>query len=695
MHRQPSSETRRSEAGARHAGHTSRILHSALCLAAVAAITATAAEPEPTDRGEFRLPPVFSDHMVIQQGVIIPVWGEGPNANFRISCRLADKETWAHSDNRRHLSERKNYRNEFWCFLPPMKAGGPYELVLSNEVTHAYKTIHDVWIGEVWLASGQSNMAFEMASAKPGFGSGTNAQLRIYKGGNEKGAWDVATPKDVARHTAVGTFFGRDLQEGLGCAVGILDISCGGTCAGNWMTRGALKACPATKAWIDAYETSQSDPETWKTQPRDKDYPVDLGRAAETKDWAKTGIDLSEWVVADMPTDYTHAFGRPSNGAAWFRRDIDIPGDWVGKDLVLRLPAIDKHDITYFNDVEVGRTGKDRETQWWSVDRVYTVPASLVKAGRATIAVRVWSWVFGAGFAGGEQHFSIGPVDGPALELAGDWHARFERDVGNRSEDIRPKARTYPDGMTIVRPSSWYWIGLEPVIPYPIKGAVWYQGESNAQTPEMASQYAEVLAAMVADWRQLWGLGDFPFCIVQLPNYAQSRRHERNSSWAELRDRQLEASRKIPNVGIVNAIDLGEAYNIHPVNKLDVARRLGRWALCEVYGKGDGRPYTGPRYLSGEVEVGGRVRVRFTEAEGGIVADGAVESMFIRGEDGVWHRAKTEIDGETLVVSSPDVPLPVEVRYGWATNPIGATLKGKATGIPMFPFRWLKPTDQQ
>ena len=653
-----------------------------------AALHGAAKAPADPSRGEFKLPPVFSDHMVLQQGVVIPVWGEGPNSAYRISCKLGDTETWAHSDNGRHVTGIAGYRNEFWCFLPPMKAGGPYELVLSNETTHAYKVFRDVWVGEVWLASGQSNMAFGMSRAKPGWGGETNAMLRVYSGGLDKGKWDVAAPETVNRHSAVGTFYGNELQKRLGCAVGILDISCGGTLAENWMSRGALKACPATRKWIEAYELGQSDPETWVKETRAKEDPADLGRDAKTADWAKVDADLTDWTVADMPTDFRHAFGYPVNGAAWFRRDVIIPKDWAGKELTLRLPSIDKHDITYFNDVEVGRMGKGFEWEMWNVKRVYRIPASLVKAGRATIAVRIWSWKAGSGFTDGAQHFSIGPDGAKPIELEGDWYARLERSVGNRGDEIWPKARTYPDGTTFVRPSSWYWKGLEPVIPYAMKGAVWYQGESNARTIDTAREYHEVLSAMVADWRGQWGLGDVPFGIVQLANFSRRRRHERVCTWAVLRESQLQASRTIPNVGLVSAIDLGEEYDIHPRNKLDVGRRLCRWAVSEVYGKGDGKPYTGPRYLSGEREANDTVRIRFTEAEGGLVADGEVRAMFICGEDGVWHEAKTVIDGETLVVSSPAVKRPQEVRYAWATDPIGATLKGKATGIPVFPFRW-------
>ena len=221
-----------------------------------------------------------------------------------------------------------------------------------------------------------------------------------------------------------------------------------------------------------------------------------------------------------------------------------------------------------------------------------------------------------------------------------------------------------------------------------MKGAVWYQGESNAKDVESARAYRTTLAALISDWRYQWGLGDFPFGIVQLANFAQVRKHVAECPWAEIRDSQLAVSREVQNVGVIPAIDLGEAYSIHPTNKVDVARRLCRWAAVDVYGTRHG-PSTGPRLLGGTCE-GSSVRLRFSEAEGGLVARGAVTGCVIRGRDGRWRPADVVVDGEMLVVSSPDVSEPAEVRYAWSKNPIGATLRSRLSDIPVFPFRWVK-----
>lgn len=675
---------------------TEKILPAAAAaIGAVCAATApdAAAETDYAKAGanEFKLAPVFCDHMVLQQGVVIPVWGEGPNAAYRISVSIAGKTTWAHSENWHHIDGISTYRNTFRAYLPPMEAGGPYELIVSNEQSHAYVSIKDVYIGEVWLASGQSNMAFKMPQAKPGWDDKDIPLLRVYNGGWNKGAWKTCTPESVKGMTAVGTFFGRNIQEKLGCAVGILDLSCGGTLAENWTSRAGLMSNPVTRKFIEDYELGQSDPSRWEPTASVPKDTLDPGRDPKTADWAKPGIDISKWQKCDMPGSYKSVYKRAFNGSVWFRKDVDIPEAWAGKDLVLRLPKIDKHDISYFNDTEVGRTGKDLEWKCLDELRVYKVPGTLVKAGKNTIAVRIWSYAYASGFVSGETHFSIGPESGEekSIRLGGEWFARIENDIGNAGDDISPKARTYPDANLFTQPSSWYRKMLEPVIPYPIKGAVWYQGCSNADSVEQARRYEETLKSMISDWRYQWGLGDFPVGIVMIANYMNGRYHEVESPWAELKDCQLRASRSIPNTGLICTMDLGDELNIHPLKKKPVGERLGRWALDRVYGKGDGKPYTAPRYLSGGIEGAGKVRFRFTEAEGGIIADGPVECCYVKDVDGNWHQGDVEIDGETIVVSCGKVAEPCEIRYAWAGFPLGATLKGKATGLQVFPFRWI------
>ena len=230
------------------------------------------------------------------------------------------------------------------------------------------------------------------------------------------------------------------------------------------------------------------------------------------------------------------------------------------------------------------------------------------------------------------------------------------------------------------RSSGLYNAMIAPLAPYQIKGAIWYQGESNA---ERAYQYRKLLPAMIASWRKAWGQGDFPFGIVQLANFMAQNDQPGESHWAELREAQSMTA-AMPNNGLAVAIDIGDAADIHPRNKEDVGKRLAAWALSGVYGKDV--PGSGPVYES-MAALGNAVRIKFKHTHGGLVAKGGepVKGFAVAGEDRKWVWADAKIDGETVVVSSPQVAKPVAVRYAWANNPV-CNLYNKA-GLPASPFR--------
>ncbi len=230
------------------------------------------------------------------------------------------------------------------------------------------------------------------------------------------------------------------------------------------------------------------------------------------------------------------------------------------------------------------------------------------------------------------------------------------------------------------RPAGLYNAMISPLIPYGIRGVIWYQGESNASR---AYQYRKLFPRMIECWRKNWGQGDFPFIFVQLANFKAVQPEPADSAWAELREAQLKAL-ALPNTGMAVIIDIGEADDIHPKNKQDVGKRLALWALGTTYGKKI--VYSGPLYKSMQVE-GSKVILRFDHVDGGLVAKGGgpLKGFAIAGEDKKFVWAEAEIQGDTVVVSSPQVPKPVAVRYAWADNPICNLYN--AEGLPASPFR--------
>jgi sialate O-acetylesterase len=223
---------------------------------------------------------------------------------------------------------------------------------------------------------------------------------------------------------------------------------------------------------------------------------------------------------------------------------------------------------------------------------------------------------------------------------------------------------------------------IAPIIPYAIRGVIWYQGENSGRAG-FAQLYEYQLPLLIADWRERWGQGAFPFAWVQLANYRDyTNSPSPVSHWARVREGMLK-SLAVTNTGMAVAIDVGEADNIHPKNKQAVGYRLGLWARSQVYG--ERIPFSGP-LPAGHKISGDKIILSFKHTDGGLVTkDGDLRGFVIAGADKEWHWAKARIEGEQVVVSSPEVNSPVAVRYGWADNPNCNLLNG--AGLPASPFR--------
>jgi sialate O-acetylesterase len=352
----------------------------------------------------------------------------------------------------------------------------------------------------------------------------------------------------------------------------------------------------------------------------------------------------------------------------------------AGKELVLALGVIDDLDTTYFNGKQVGATGMDVEN-FWATERKYKVPADIVKAGEVVIAVRVVDRWYDAGFMSEANAMTLRTVDDKqTVALAGKWLYK----VGpNRTQpDPYPRRPREPLGPNSPRlPSVLYNGMINPLVPFGMKGAIWYQGESNASR---AYEYRTLFPTMIKSWREAWGQGDFPFLFVQLANFmAVQEEPAQESTWAELREAQS-MTLSLPNTGMASAIDIGQADNIHPRNKQDVGKRLMLAALKVAYNKE--LVYTGPTYKGMEVEDG-QIVLTFAGVGSGMMPSAGEElkGFAIAGVDREFVWADAVIEGNKIVVSSDEVAEPVAVRYGWANNPIG-NLYNKE-GLPANPFR--------
>jgi sialate O-acetylesterase len=627
------------------------------------------------------LPALFSDHLVLQRGRPVPVWGRA-SAGERVAVSIAGRVATgvAGADGR------------FRVELPPLEAGGPHQLVVRGE-SSGERVLRDVLVGEVWLCSGQSNMEWPMrasgASAAELAGI-VHPRIRLFRvpstssdtlRDDVNAAWAECDRASVENFSAVAYFFAVELERELGVPIGLVQSAWGGTAAEWWTPIEALEADPELKPIVDRYRAHPKLPkpgtpehravmEEWERQI----YHQDPGNKGEGMGWARPDADLAEWKTMRLP-QYWETAGLLIDGAVWFRRTIELPAAWRGKDLTLSLGPVDDFDVTYVEGKRVGATGKEVANSY-QVPRVYPVPAKLTKGAKLTIAVRVFDHFGNGGICGTPSQMRIGPADGTGepLPLAGDWLYRVELALKPNAWIPPPAtadAHTFPARL---------WNGmLRPLAPYAIRGAIWYQGESNA---DRAEQYRPLMKTMIGEWRRAWGY-DFPFYQVQLAPFMPRGDEPVESDWAELREAQTRVARELSDCDQAVIIDSGDAGDIHPKNKALCGRRLSRIALARAYG----RPieHSGPRMAAVAV-LDGAISVRFSHCDGGLIAHGGIaEGFAVAGEDRVFRWAEAAIDGDQVTLRSAKVPKPVAVRYAWANNP-RATLMNQ-DGLPAQPFR--------
>ena len=619
------------------------------------------------------LHPLFTDHVVLQRDVPTPIWGWA-EPGTRVKVDLAGQS----------VETTTNDGGKWMARLGPYPAGGPHVLSVSGPKSVEVK---DVLVGDVWLCSGQSNMEWALNAAnnpEAEVAAADYPKLRLFqvpkKTALEPEAtvdakWEPCTPRTAAGFTAVGYFFGRDLQRELNVPIGLIHSSWGGTIAEAWVSPEALEPLGDFARPLAQIRDQRAEP---KAQPMKFAEAMaawwrknDPG-SADAPGWADPKLDAADWKTMDLPGNWERRGLPDFDGIAWFRKEFDLPEAWDGKPLALTLGAIDDRDTTFVNGVEVGHTEN------WAAGRSYRVPPGVAKPGRNVIAVRVLDTSGLGGFSGPADAMKIRPTGddqaGP-IALAGPWSYKTAAPMSDLSSP--PEL----EGENANRVTVLYNGMIAPLAPFPIKGAIWYQGESNSGRP---AQYRRLLPTLIRDWRAHFEVGDFPFLIVQLANYMDRRDKPVDSSWAELREAQFLTTKALPNVAVALAIDIGEAKDIHPRNKQEVGRRLALDALAMTYGKDV--ESSGPVFRAAEAR-GKSIRLTFDHLGGGLVAkgDGKLEGFAIAGADGKFRWADAAIEGDAVVVTSPEVEAPTQVRYAWADNP-KCNLYNQA-GLPAVPFR--------
>ncbi len=620
--------------------------------------------------GRLKTATIFGDNMVIQRDVHAPVWGYGAPGDT----------VWV--DFAGYTTPAAVLADSSWMVrMPLLNAGGPYQMTISSSGDTL--NIDDVMVGEVWLASGQSNMEWSVGM---GIGEDTDAEIaaadfpgiRYYTvphrtsviplKDTEPGQWQWVNPETVKHLSAVAYFFARDLYLDKDVAVGIISSSWGATSAHAWISNEMLSTHPD---FAQTLKDRYREPTQWDsvvTQSHWNDMKRD-SIAASLNEGLKQGVHKEDyadgyWKEVEYPVDMRKAQMPGFWGVSWFRKSFDLPAEQRGKSAVIRLYIRAREATFYLNGREIGKFSDTEGEIELNIRR------GILKPGKNVLAIRMY------------QHWGIGRIGTvSAIPVVETNHNSFKQKLdgtwrsSGRLEHPVPGMQGYYNYYSVQ-----YNARIAPVIPYGIRGVIWYQGEGNIYR---AYQYRSLFPLLIQDWRTRWGLGYFPFLFVQLANHRDKQLIPADDEFAELREAQTLAL-KYPNTGMAVAIDIGDALDIHPRNKLDVGKRLYLAARKIAYN--EDIVHTGPVYEKLEIEEN-KIRVFFSHAENGLITnDGlGVRGFAIAGADGKFFWAEGTIEGNTVLISSKDVLHPVDVRYAWEANP-GVNLYN-TEGLPTLPFR--------
>ncbi|PTT32959.1 sialate O-acetylesterase [Chryseobacterium sp. HMWF028] len=607
-----------------------------------------------------KLPALVSDGMILQRNQDLKIWGYA-DAGEKITIKFINKTYNATAD-----------QNGNWALmLPKLNAGGPYTMTI-NEIT-----LKDILIGDVWVASGQSNMELPMRRLTPLYENEIknvdNQNIRFFtvpqkynfkapQNDLDGGKWESTNPQTILNFSGVAYFFAKELNEKNKVPVGIIHTSLGGSPVQAWMDEKSLKKYPEYLAEAEKWKNDdliQSTESQERSLSKAWYAELDQSDIGLNQHWEKDNGNDSGWKAMMVPGSWEDQEGS-FDGSVWFRKEIILPKGADQKTAFLNLGRIKDADVTYINGIKVGNVTYEYPPRW------YDVPKGVLKEGKNIITVRVINGSGKGQFIADKPYYL--EIGGQKTDLKGEWKYK----IGAKMEKMAP-------GQTFIRwkPVGLYNAMIHPLINYKIKGFIWYQGESNTGKPK---EYGDLLSTMISDWRSKWNKNDLPFFIVQLANFMEKKDEPLESNWAELREQQRQVSLHVPYAGLAVTIDLGEWNDIHPLNKKAVGDRLALQAM--KIGEGKKIIADGPIYQSMKTE-GNTIILSFKPGTDDLV-QGGLKGFVIQQKDGRYQWAKAEAKGNKVIVWNDQVDSPVNVRYDWADNPDG-NFKNKR-GLPASPF---------
>jgi len=646
---------------------------------------------------EFNVAPVFSDQMVLQQNQSNPIWGTSPtNSQIIITTSWGEKIKTS-TDNKGHWIVYLNTPK----FNESIKS-------YSIKITNGKKTIiiNDVLIGEVWLASGQSNMQWKMNECENcvinqdyEIKNSKNEYIRMFSvpqdfsGERIKSAkWMAASPSTTGKFSAAAYYFSKKLYNKLGTPIGIINTSWGGTRVEAWMSPRKLNLLDETKSLIpedysffgsqDYIKVQNDSLEKVNAKKYGYNY-FPLPFPFNVKKWEELDLldisykdlefDDSFWEKWDPNFDtynltsggrFEAVFDESdpliSNGTIWFRSFVSIPDSSTDYFLHVRN-GIDDSDQTFFNGTLIGNTFDP------TAERNYIIPKKIIKKGKNLISFRITDYGGPGGFNSpviiqNKNNVIKVPFESFKFKHHGFVHSgsiivhnHKSDELNFLSEKNKSDIKAVPQLLNQNGFSAMYETMLSPVIPYGIKGVIWYQGEENVRNYQ---EYTNLFSAMIEDWRFAWSSDNLPFYFAQIAPF----KYDKSQTSQGLRDSQRKILDKVKNTGMAVLLDIGEENDIHPENKKDVGERLALHALKNQYNFD--LVANGPLYKV-HVVKGSYIEVSFDNTANGLLSKGKLKGFEIANSDGVFYPAIAKIKNNKIIVSSKKVRKPVHVRYGW------------------------------
>jgi sialate O-acetylesterase len=614
---------------------------------------------------QLKLARIFGDHMVLQRGKSLPVWGWAAK-NEKIRLQFHGKTYGVKADK----------EGRWQVTMDPVPAGGPYVLHIQGQKEKL--DIADILIGEVWICSGQSNMEWPLVQTE-----NAAAEIRAAEYPNirqfainhdvsfkplsdfKDGKWESCSPQTAPHFTAVGYYFAKEIHQKTGVPVGLIHSSWGGSQLESWLSQEGIEGASFLSNYTMPKSWEEADAHLLQLIEK-RILPVGQPRpdASKEKEYLKPGYDVSPWFNGRAPDAWDWQGIWAFRGTGYMAKTFVLDSLQAAAEARLSIGINNSPYQLYVN-------GQLVEEATRSQVRTVVLPKGILYSGKNTLIIRQGAHNHNAmGIQGNKEDLYL-QLGGEKISLAGEgWK-------------LMPSfTAPYTFGHWMNNAACLlYNAMIHPLVPYALQGVLWYQGESNASR---AYQYRQSFPLLIEDWRKKWK-DDFSFYFVQLSSYGKNQDSNEGSNWAELREAQA-MTLSLPKTAMAITLDIGNALDIHPRNKKDVGLRLAAQALSKVYGKI--QVCEGPLYESMGLE-GEKVVLHFGQIGSGLVARdryGYLKAFEIAGEDKLFYPAKALVRGNEVVVWHEQVSKPVAVRYGWSDAPTDANLYNKE-GFPAAPFR--------